>query len=184
MTKAGPPRLSWAEIAAWLGPGDRLIMVASSVAALAVGALRFSWPEAVLGALLSGVAVGIALIDLRHFRIPDRLSLPLIPLGLLFAALSGAVLVRVLVMAAVWVVLTLFQKAFLRWRGVVGLGGGDIKLMTAAAAWLDPPTLPWFVLAASLTALIEALIRRANHQGRIAFGAHLAPWLALFVLTR
>jgi hypothetical protein len=50
--------------------------------------------------------------------------------------------------------------------------------------------LALYVLAASVTALVQALIvallraRRpaANQNRRIAFGAHLAPWLGLFVI--
>jgi hypothetical protein len=30
--------------------------------------------------------------------------------------------------------------------------------------------------------LIEALVRRANHDHRLAFGVHLAPWLVAMAL--
>ena len=55
--------------------------------------------------------------------------------------------------------------------------------MTAAAAWLPVDILPFYLLAGSVTALIEALIRRANREHRLAFGVHLAPWLVVMVLA-
>ncbi len=183
MTVPSAPRLTTGQIAAWLGPKDRLAMLACAAMVFGIAGLGQGWLAAVPVALLAAASVAIVVIDLRHYRIPDRLSLPLIPLGLIHAALTGPILPRLGAMAAVWVLLTLLQGAFLRLRGKTGLGGGDIKLMTAAAAWLPVDILPLYLLAASVTALIEALIRRANRDNRLAFGVHLAPWLVVMTLA-
>lgn len=182
MTPPAAPRLSLRQIAEWLGPRDRLALSACAVLAFGIAAAQEGWLAALPFAPLGAAAAAIFLIDLRHYRIPDRLSLPLIPLGLIHAAFTGPLLPRILAMAAVWVALTLLQQLFLRLRGQSGLGGGDVKLIAAAAAWLPVEVLPVFMLAASVTALIEALIRRANRQHRLAFGTHLAPWLVVLAL--
>lgn len=158
-------------------------MMAGAALGFCIADLRQGWLSALPLAVLAAVAVAIVVIDLRHYRIPDRLSLPLIPLGLIHAALTGPILPRLVAMAVVWVLLTLLQGVFLRLRGKTGLGGGDVKLMTAAAAWLPVDLLPCYLLAASVTALIEALIRRANRDHRLAFGVHLAPWLVVMALV-
>lgn len=188
-----PARISSAQIAAWLGPRDRVAMALGAGAAFAA-ALGQGWLAALPVAALGALVVAIVVIDLRHFRIPDRLSLPLIPLGLLhrgalapdMAGLWPRLLVLAAVFAAVWAGLTLLQQGFLRLRGKAGLGGGDVKLILAAAVWLPAEQLAPYVLAASTSALIEAVVRArlqgANQDRRLAFGAHLAPWLGLFVI--
>ena len=40
------------------------------------------------------------------------------------------------------------------WRGRVGLGGGDIKLLAALGAWLGPAQVAWVLLLACLLAIL------------------------------
>ncbi len=183
MTTPSASRLSFRQIADWLGPQDRLAMLACAVLAFGLAAMRQSWPQAALLAPLAAAAAAIVAIDLRHYRIPDRLSLPLIPLGLIHAAFDVPLLPRLIAVAGVWAGLSVLQRIFLRLRGQRGLGGGDVKLIAAGAAWLPVGILPFYVLAASVTALIAALIRRANRHHRLAFGVHLAPWLVVMALA-
>ena len=184
MTEPIPRRISVRQIAAWLGPKERAAILVCAAVAFGVGFVRFGMVQATTCGLLGAITAAISLIDLRFFRIPDLLSLPLIPLGLMAAHLAKAPLVpRLWAMAGVWLLLTLLQRLFIALRGRSGLGSGDVKLMAAAAVWLDPSVLPAYVLAAAATGLGDALLRRAGFQGRIAFGGHLAPWLVVFVLA-
>ena len=185
MTPAAPlnaARITTRQIALWLGPGDWLAMLATAACAFGLACLWQGWLAALLFVPLGAAVAAIVVIDLRHFRIPDRLSLPLIPLGLIHAALTGPVWPRLLAMAAVWAGLTLLQRVFQHLRGKSGLGGGDVKLITAAAAGPSLEVLPFYVLAASVSALMWALALGANRNRRLAFGAHLAPWLLGFAL--
>ena len=176
-------RITLHQIGDWLSPMDRLVVLISAIWIFGVALLHHGWAEAGLCALLGVVTSTIMLIDLRHFRIPDLLTLPLILLGLAAVILADAPLTpRLLVMVAIWSLLMLTQWVFLALRGRSCLGSGDVKLMAAAAIWLEPGAVPAFVLAASATGLFEGLLKRTGFQGRIAFGAHLAPWLVVFVL--
>ena len=184
MTEPIPRRISVRQIAAWLGPKERAAVLACAAVGFGVGLARFGMAQATTCGLLGAITAAITLIDLRHFRIPDLLSLPLIALGLLAAKLAQAPLLpHVLAVTVVWGLLTLLQGAFLVLRGRSGLGSGDVKLMAAAAAWLDPSLLPAYVLAAAASGLLQAWGQRLGYHGRLAFGAHLAPWLMVFVLT-
>ena len=165
----------------------------AGLTAVALGAmllsLHFFTPKvAVVSCTLAWAMLAIAHIDARSYTIPDALSLPAIPLGLLA---SGNLLVPwsdTLVAvdhvlgaglggAGFWLV----REAYFRLRGREGLGLGDVKLAAAAGAWTGWQDLPNVVLlaaAAALTlALARAVVRRSAVAGteRIAFGAFLAP---------
>jgi len=161
-----------------------LAIVICAALAFGVAFVRHGGAQAVVCGILGGITAAITLIDRRHFLIPDLLSLPLIPLGLLEAHLSEAPLIpRLLALAGVWLLMTLLRRVFFALRGRSGLGSGDVKLMAAAAVWLDPGLLPDCVLAAAGTGLLDAWARHLGFHGRLAFGAHLAPWLTLFALA-
>lgn len=157
-----------------------------AVVALAAG-LAAGWPMPGLAlAILAADAVAILLIDARYRLIPNWLSLPLIPLGLVASAFSGAdrtaIAARLITMAGLWFGLLLLRAVFTRWRQRSALGMGDVKLMIAAAAWLAPAALPDYLLCAALSGLAEGIVRSRRAEKRIAFGSHLAPWLVIFAL--
>ena len=84
--------------------------------------------------------------------------------GLATAAITFAIL---------WCVAQIALKS----RGEIGLGLGDVKLLTALAIWLGLAT-PWVVSGAALIALATvAIIRPAG--GKLAFGPFIviAGWL-------
>jgi leader peptidase (prepilin peptidase) / N-methyltransferase len=126
--------------------------------------------------VLAGFLTALVRIDLAQFRLPDRLTLPLIGLGLALAALRRgdwpleAVIGAALGFGVFW----LIGEVFFRLRGIDGLGKGDAKLLAAAGAWLGPMALPWVVLVAAGGALIWAVARRRDLTAPLAFG----PWLA------
>ena len=92
----------------------------------------------------------IALLDLEHQWLPDRLTLPLIPLGLAAAwAGFGPPLIERAAGAAIgWAVLFLIAMLYRQARGREGMGGGDPKLLAAIGAWVGAFQLPFILLGA------------------------------------
>lgn len=134
--------------------------------------------------ILLGVSAGLALVllaitvtDMRHFRIPDALSLPLVAAGLALAAVSQAWWPDHLIGAALgYGLLAGIGEVYFRRRGVEGLGLGDAKLFAAAGAWLGWQALPAVLLIAALGGIAQALVMHRGQRDRVlAFG----PWLAL-----
>ena len=128
--------------------------------------------------VLTLILAAITWIDLRSFRIPDVLSLPLIAAGigfvpgLLDTPLHDLVIGAVAGFALFWAI----GSWYFRRKGVDGLGLGDAKLFAAAGAWLGWQSLPTVLLIAAVGGLGLALLQGKNGQDRaIAFG----PWLAL-----
>ena len=132
--------------------------------------------DSIATAVLAIFLVRLVLIDLREFRLPDRLTLPLTLLGLGLAAVRlGDWPVQAAIGAAVgYAVFWLIGTVYFRLRGIDGLGQGDAKLLAAAGAWLGPLALPWLVLMAASGALVWAMVKGGHRTHQLAFG----PWLA------
>lgn len=129
-------------------------------------------------AVLLPALIWITISDIREFRIPDRLSLPLIGAGLAVAPFSAVgiwqgLLGAVLGYACFVIAAALFRRA----RGVEGLGRGDAKLLAAGGAWCGIAGLPLIVLIASVSGLVFALIARLR-TGRLPRILPFAPFLA------
>ena len=124
-------------------------------------------------------------IDHRHLVLPDVLTLPLIPAGLLVAwvvspeSLPHHLLGAALGYAGLAAVAALYRRA----RGRAGLGAGDAKLFAAAGAWLSWEALPSVLLIAGALGLVLALAggagRRLAADTAVPFGPALAGafWL-------
>lgn len=174
------------QILDWLGPMDRLACGAAALVMAGWGLTVTGAP--VITALplagLGAAALAVQRIDARHFLIPDLLTLAVGGLGLVDAALRGDALgPRLAAMAALGAALWLLRAGFTAWKGQTALGLGDVKFLAAAAAWIALESLPIYLFLAAFSGLVEALLRRPA-GGRIAFGAHLAPWLCAMVLAR
>lgn len=95
---------------------------------------------ALTGAVLFTLLLAIAVIDARHYIIPDPLSLGGCAAGLALSALPGstpplgAVAGAVLGFGLLHVVGWLGEKAFRK----PALGGGDVKMMAMVGAFLGP----------------------------------------------
>jgi leader peptidase (prepilin peptidase)/N-methyltransferase len=133
--------------------------------------------------ILGWMLLTLALIDARHYLLPDALTLPLIGMGLLSAwALTPSRLSDHCIGAlAGYLGLSAIAEIYRRLRGRAGLGGGDAKLMAAAGAWLSWQSLPSVLLLASiigLTAHLAAWRVRSDHklslQDKLPFGPALA----------
>jgi leader peptidase (prepilin peptidase)/N-methyltransferase len=168
------------------GDADRGGVVPTPVTAVGTAvlfvlvALRFG-PVWELPAFLvvSGVAVLLALIDLRHHLLPDRVVLPAIATGAVLLAAAGAIegaaapVVRAglaaVALFAVFLVLALIAPS--------SLGMGDVKLAALLGLYLG--WLGWnvvvlgaaagFVVQAAL-ALVLLATRRIGLKGELPFG--------------
>ncbi len=148
--------------------GARIGLLASGVELLALGiavwAVLVLPPDGWLpwiGAALGWLLLTLALIDARHFLLPDMLTLPLIPAGLLVTwwgdqstAGSGLLLHHLAGALVGFGGLSGIGWIYKRLRGREGLGLGDAKLMAAVGAWVGWAGLGSVLLWAALPALV------------------------------
>ena len=137
--------------------------------------------QAAAGCFLGWLLVLLAVADLRHQILPDSLTATLLASGLVAALfLPSPNFTEALIGAAVGGG-SFFVLRFLyfRYRGIEGLGLGDVKLMAGLGAWLGPTWLPPLVLIAAAAGLMVVLLRAWSHgirvsgSSRVAFGAYL-----------
>lgn len=170
---------------------------AMELAAAMIGAaasVAHPLPLALVTAGFGWVLLLLIALDAEHHWLPDRLTLPLIPLGLAaaWAGFGPPLPERALGAAIGWAGLAALAWAYRALRGREGLGGGDPKLLAALGAWLGAATLPFILLGAGLAGLAAALLMRARGQAitatsRLPLGAlmALAAWpLWLIVAER
>lgn len=106
----------------------------------------------------------LAALDAEHQWLPDVLTLPLIPLGLIagWAGIGPPLIDRVIGAAVGWALLTLIGLGYKRLRGREGLGGGDPKLFGAIGAWVGVLQLPFVLLGAGLLGLVAVGLMAAR----------------------
>lgn len=137
-----------------------------------------------LAALMTLLAIGVAVYDGRTRRIPDGLSLAVGLCGLALSLLRGgdALLGCLLAAIGVMAVLLACRFAFSLVRRDPGLGLGDVKLLGAGALWLGAGVFPALALAA-FGGLAWARARRLGRADRLAFGPFLAASIVLVGLA-
>ncbi len=149
------------------------------------------WAELSKLLLFSMALVATVFIDLEFRIIPDRFSLGGWALALLaslawgepdiVSSLSGGLFGSGLFFLMAW--------GYEKFKGVEGLGMGDVKMMGWIGSWLGFFCVPFVVMVASISGLIAGLIAmRTSKQGLktaipfgpfIAFGAYVGWCLSI-----
>ncbi len=147
-----------------------------------VVALHFGMqPKALAALLFMYFLIALSFIDFDTQLLPDRLTLPLVWMGLLvnlsghgFVSLQSAVLGAIIGYLSLWLVYWVFKLA----TGKEGMGYGDFKLLAAIGAWLGWEMLPVVILLSSVAgAIIGLALIVALQRGKeipIPFGPYLA----------
>ncbi|NRA20847.1 MAG: prepilin peptidase [Oceanospirillaceae bacterium] len=129
--------------------------------------------------VFSWILIALTFIDLDHFLLPDKLTLPLLWIGLLlntqntFTSLESAVYGAAAGYLSLWSIYWAFKLA----TGKEGMGYGDFKLLAALGAWMGITALPIILLLSSVSAvviaLILALLKKQQLDKPIPFGPYL-----------
>ena len=141
------------------------------------------WITCFLGWML----LTMAWIDFRTMLLPDLLTVPLLIVGLGYAAVvdPGTLTDRLIAAAVGYLLLYTTAYVYRKIRGRDGLGLGDAKLLAALGAWLGLGNLPIVLFLAACLGLLAAAAaaalggRRMTATTAIPFGPCLAlsGWL-------
>lgn len=123
--------------------------------------------------------IPLAVIDLKHFMLPDNLILTLLWMGLLvncgfvFSSPTQAILGAILGYGILWMVFWVFKFI----TNKEGMGYGDFKLMAALGAWFGAPSLLFLIFSSAVIGIVFAtVLSLIKRQGTtiIPFGPSIA----------
>lgn len=144
-------------------------------------AWRFGWGAALAAGLVFAWAlIAASAIDLDTQFLPDRITLPLLWLGLLVNIPGVFVDLRSAVLGAVggYMMLWSVYWGFRLLTGKEGMGFGDFKLLAALGAWTGWQSLPLILLVSAgsgaVVGLLGIWLAGKGREARIPFGPYLA----------
>jgi leader peptidase (prepilin peptidase)/N-methyltransferase len=153
-------------------------------ACASVGAIALSVApggEGLAGAYFGWMLVALAVLDFRHFWLPDRLTFILGAMGFATGAigLSPTLDDRLIGGAVGYAALATISFLYSELRGRQGMGAGDPKLLGAVGLWLGWQVLPFVLLGAGLLGLTLVTCQLARNrpitaQTRLPLGALMA----------
>ncbi|MEH6445545.1 MAG: A24 family peptidase [Oceanospirillaceae bacterium] len=133
-------------------------------------ALIFTW-----------VLIALTFIDLDHFLLPDKLTLPLLWLGLIlnidntFTSIESAVYGAVAGYLSLWSIYWIFKLI----TGKEGMGYGDFKLLAALGAWMGITALPMIILVSSVSGVVIAIVLSIFSNKQLDKPIPFGPYLAI-----
>ena len=126
--------------------------------------------------LLTWGLIALIFIDIDHQLLPDRITLPLLWLGLivnsfnLFTSLESAVYGAIAGYLSLWSVYWAFKLI----TGKEGMGYGDFKLLAALGAWAGWSQIPLIILLSSVVGAVIGIAmivtKKHEHQNPIPVG--------------
>lgn len=154
------------------------LLVEVGTAAVWVGIAWFYGPSwhGLQGAILISLVLAIALIDARHYLIPDPLSLGGLVAGLALAPLPGppSVLAALLGAVAGFAVLYAVGLAGEWMFKKPAMGGGDMKMMAMIGAFLGPSGAMLTIFLGALVGTIVFAPVALRTDREVPFGVFLA----------
>ncbi len=151
----------------------------------------FGWTvEAAVAGLLCSLLVALALIDVDHFLLPDRLTLPGIAIGLVLQPwISGVTFLDAALGTLIGAGLLILVINLWYWlREEEGMGLGDVNLLAMIGAFLGWQGVAVSLLigafAGALFGLGMMALRRLGLASKLPFGTFLALGALVALFTR
>jgi len=136
--------------------------------------------QAFCAVILLWSLISLTMIDADHQLLPDKITLPLIWLGLIvnlfgvFTSIESAVIGAI----AGYLSLRLVYEGFKLLTKKEGMGFGDFKLLAALGAWLGWEQLPLIIMLSSFIGAIVGIswmvITKQKQSTPLPFGPYLA----------
>ena len=132
----------------------------------------------------------IFFIDLKHFIIPNELTITLMVIGILksivpdlnneiFPNFVNSVLGGVIGYVLIWLIILFYKKV----RNKEGMGLGDAKLLSAIGFWFGWVSLPFILFFSSFIALVSVLPDLIKNKRNLTSQIPFGPFIILGTLS-
>jgi leader peptidase (prepilin peptidase)/N-methyltransferase len=159
-----------------------VVLAVSYVALFALLGVRVYDPiwGLLASAVLASGLLTLTYIDLRSGLLLDVLTLPLIALGIGYAAWHGGLLFSVAGAVVGYAMIAGLAAYWRASRGYEGIGLGDAKLLAACGAWVGVSGLPMVLLIGSGLGIVAALtVSKTTHSHAERLAIPFGPCLAI-----
>lgn len=125
--------------------------------------------------------VVVIFIDIEFRIIPDRFSLGNWGIALLASFLWSSPPIWMSLAGCLFGFGSFFVMAWTyeKWKGIEGLGLGDVKMMGWIGAWLGLYSVPFVILSASLTGLAVGILAMRRSKDGLQTAIPFGPFLAV-----
>lgn len=142
-----------------------------------------SWTQLIVGLVFFSILVVLAFIDLEHGILPNKITIPGIGLGFLFAIIGWTIPVIESLGGAVLGFGLIVSIALLS-RG--GMGMGDAKLLAVVGAFLGWQAvlyvLFWASVSGSVGGILYLYVTKKDRKTPIPFGPSMAAAAVVYLL--
>ena len=132
----------------------------------------------------------IFFIDLKHFIIPNELTVTLMVIGIIksidpdlnyeiFPNFINSVLGGVIGYMLIWLIILFYKKV----RNKEGMGLGDAKLLSAIGFWFGWVSLPFILFFSSFIALVSVLPDLIKNKRNLTSQIPFGPFIILGTLS-
>ena len=132
----------------------------------------------------------IFFIDLKHFIIPNELTVTLMVIGIIksidpdlnyeiFPNFINSVLGGVIGYVLIWLIILFYKKV----RNKEGMGLGDAKLLSAIGFWFGWVSLPFILFFSSFIALVSVLPDLIKNKKNLTSQIPFGPFIILGTLS-
>lgn len=144
----------------------------------------------VLVSVATAALLYLTVMDIRFFLLPDKGNIVLALVGLAYQSLhidwsDGASILNMIVFMGTGAffgagIFLLTRWISLKWKGVEGIGWGDVKFSAAAGIWLGPGGVGFMIGGAAFLLLVAGgliilITKRPLKDFYLPFGAAAAP---------
>jgi len=140
------------------------------------------WIDSTLRIFLILALIYLAWVDWRTFLLPNRITYPLIILGLITNTFTPYAFcesyLAFLGVLVGYLILYMTNQIYRYFRGQDGLGMGDAKLLASLGAWLGLEPLPAILSVAALLGILGGILwlryKKLPSTNAFPFGPYLA----------
>jgi leader peptidase (prepilin peptidase)/N-methyltransferase len=148
--------------------------------------MEFKLITTIASLVLMFFLIALSWIDYKTYRLPNKLTFPLMLIGLLNGYITNKAIDSFIGLTLGYLIFFSLESFYKVIKNKDAIGRGDAKLLAVGGAWCGWVGLPYIILIASSSGLISVLFFKKyllKLNGHIPFGPFLALGITIIWIT-
>ena len=148
--------------------------------------MEFKLITTIASLVLMFFLIALSWIDYKTYRLPNKLTFPLMLIGLLNGYITNKAIDSFIGLTLGYLIFFSLESFYKVIKNKDAIGRGDAKLLAVGGAWCGWVGLPYIILIASRSGLIAVLFFKKyllKSNGHIPFGPFLALGITIVWIT-